>query len=50
MKRDLPDTEEFHADFALGGEVECEEAGEEDSILEIELLVSRVQAARYCGA
>lgn len=50
MRWDLPETEEFEADFALGGALECDETGDEDTALEMELLVSRVQAARYCGA
>ena len=41
--------EAFEADFASGGEVEFEEADEDGSTLEVELLLGRAQAARDAG-
>jgi hypothetical protein len=41
--------DDFEADFALGGEVEFEEADESDLDAEMELLAGRVRAARDAG-
>ncbi|MBC7804118.1 MAG: hypothetical protein H7Y16_09610 [Candidatus Parcubacteria bacterium] len=50
MTLDFPDTEQFKADFAAFGEVEFEEWEDTDERVELELLSTRVQAARYAGA
>ena len=44
------DTEQYEADFALGGAVEWDEAEDEDTGAELERLLAAVQAARRCGA
>jgi hypothetical protein len=50
MNASAAETNEFEADFALGGEVEFEETEDADTGFELELLAVRVRAARYAGA
>jgi hypothetical protein len=50
MKRDAIETDEYEADFAAQGEVEFEETEAEDSEHDMDLLLERVKAARFCGA
>ena len=50
MDRDAIEQEGFEQDFAAAGELEYEEVEWNETELDMELLVSRVQAARMCGA
>jgi hypothetical protein len=50
MKAQERDTEQYEADFALGGAVEWDELEDEDDGVELERLLGAVHAARHCGA
>jgi len=50
MKEELQEAEQFEADFAAAGEMECDELEETDADFELEQLAARMQAARSWGA
>lgn len=49
-REDLPEAEQFEADFLASGEIEYEELGDTDADVELRLLAATVQAARNFGA
>ena len=49
MNYELEETEDFAADFALGGPLEWDEEDEVETEIEMSQLLARVTAARLCA-